>query len=137
MRRLEQQLACRSLRWSHLIAYTEAQGNTGAVDLPALPPYIIAFAMNPNGRRRLWQGLAGLLGAAGVALAAASAHLAASAQAPNLQLASGFLVFHALALLGVAALSHAGVRWLAVAGALFAFGSAPDSSTLAPENCRK
>jgi uncharacterized membrane protein YgdD (TMEM256/DUF423 family) len=79
--------------------------------------------MNPNGRRRLWQGLAGLLGAAGVALAAASAHLAASAQAPNLQLASGFLVFHALALLGVAALSHAGARWLAVAGALLAFGS--------------
>ena len=93
------------------------------MDLPALPPYIIAFAMNPNGRRRLWQGLAGLLGAAGVALAAASAHLAASAQAPNLQLASGFLVFHALALLGVAALSHAGARWLAVAGALLAFGS--------------
>jgi len=71
------------------------------------------------------------MGAAGVALAAAAAHLAASGQAPNLQLASGFLIFHALALLGVAALTRATERWLRIAGALFSLGSLCFSGGLA------
>jgi len=75
--------------------------------------------------------MAGLMGAAGVALAAAAAHLAASGQAPNLQLASGFLIFHALALLGVAALTRATERWLRIAGALFSLGSLCFSGGLA------
>ena len=50
--------------------------------------------------------LAGLMGAAGVALAAASAHLA---DAARLGAASSMLLFHAAALPGVVALAERGV----------------------------
>jgi len=84
--------------------------------------------MTATAWRKLWQCVAGLLGAAGVALGAAAAHLAASGDAGHLQLASGFLIFHALALLGVAALTRGPAetgsgRWLKLAGVLFALGA--------------
>jgi len=79
--------------------------------------------MTPSGWRRLWQGAAGLLGAAGLALAAAAAHLAIGGEPRHLELAAGFLILHALALLGVAALTHGGARWLRLAGALFTLGA--------------
>ena len=79
--------------------------------------------MSPFGWRRVWQGAAGLLGAGGVALAAASAHGMADSAAHNVDLAARFLLIHALALLAVAALTRGHERWLRVAGALFVLGS--------------
>jgi uncharacterized membrane protein YgdD (TMEM256/DUF423 family) len=73
--------------------------------------------------RRLWLGTAALVGAAAVALAAASAHLADAGGRPDVDLASRFLLFHALALMGVAALARPGARWLHVAATLFVAGS--------------
>jgi uncharacterized membrane protein YgdD (TMEM256/DUF423 family) len=55
---------------------------------------------------RMLIALAGLMGAAGVALAAASAHLA---DAARLAAASSMLLFHAAALPGVVALAERGV----------------------------
>jgi uncharacterized membrane protein YgdD (TMEM256/DUF423 family) len=52
--------------------------------------------------------LAGLMGAAGIALAAASAHAAPGA---GLDSAAYMLLFHAAALLGGAALTQQGVLW--------------------------
>ena len=76
---------------------------------------------------RLLIGLAGLMGAAGVALAAASAH---GADASRLASASSMLLFHAAAILGVVALTsrgllHGGIGLAAgsgfvIAAALFA-----------------
>lgn len=61
--------------------------------------------------------LAGLMGACGVALAAASAHVAPNA---GLDSASHILLFHAAALLGGAALLNAGLAGRALGvGALF------------------
>jgi len=79
--------------------------------------------MTGSGWRRLWQGLAGLMGAAGVAIAAASAHLAEPSAAHLLDLAAAFLIAHALALIGLAALTRERMRWLTVAGVLFAIGA--------------
>lgn len=72
--------------------------------------------------RRLWLALAGLIGASGVALAAASAHLARGAE-PDLDLAAHFMLFHAPALLAIAALTRWGARWMNVAAGLLAFGT--------------
>lgn len=75
--------------------------------------------------RRPWVVSAGIGGAAGVVLAAASAHLAgmnAAAQS-NIDIAARFLMFHALALIGVAALNRDGGRWLTAAVFLFVIGS--------------
>ncbi|HEY1722467.1 MAG TPA: DUF423 domain-containing protein [Magnetospirillaceae bacterium] len=75
-------------------------------------------------RRRLWLAAAGIGGAASVILAAASAHLAASGAQPNIDLASRFLMFHALALIGIATLTRAyDGRWLTFAGSLFIIGT--------------
>jgi uncharacterized membrane protein YgdD (TMEM256/DUF423 family) len=52
--------------------------------------------------------LAGLMGAAGIALAAASAHAAPGA---GLDSAANMLLFHAAALVGGAALTQQGVLW--------------------------
>ena len=87
--------------------------------------------MSLVGWRRLWQALAGILGALGVALGAAAAHLAMAGNAGNLQLASAFLIFHALALMGVAALTRGPGPWLRIAGALFALGATCFSGGLA------
>jgi uncharacterized membrane protein YgdD (TMEM256/DUF423 family) len=72
--------------------------------------------------RRVWLGAAGLGGAIAVILAAGSAHLADAGARPDIDLASRFLLFHALALLGIAVLSGPGTRWLHAAGALFLAG---------------
>ena len=75
-------------------------------------------------RWRIWLAAAGIGGAASVALAAASAHLAASGAQPDVDLAARFLMFHALALLGIAALSRQNAgRWLPIAALLFIAGS--------------
>jgi uncharacterized membrane protein YgdD (TMEM256/DUF423 family) len=76
--------------------------------------------MTVLGWRRLWQAAAGILGAAGVGLAAAAAHLSAS---PNLELAARFLLIDALALLGIAAATRGHEKWLRVSGVLFVVGS--------------
>ena len=73
--------------------------------------------------RRLWLGAAALAGAGAVMLAASSAHLADAGARPDVDLASRFLLFHALALMGIAALIRPGARWLHVAGTLFVAGS--------------
>jgi uncharacterized membrane protein YgdD (TMEM256/DUF423 family) len=73
--------------------------------------------------RRLWLGAAGLAGAAAVILAASAAHRADGGARPDVDLASRFLLFHALALLGIAALVRPGARWLHLAGGLFVLGS--------------
>jgi len=76
--------------------------------------------MTRNPWRRVWLGIAGILGAGGVALAAVSAHLASS---PNLDLAARFLLIHAVALIGIAAVTRGSEKWLRVAGGLLALGS--------------
>jgi len=78
--------------------------------------------MTESDRRRLWLGAAGLFGAVGVALAALGAHGEGVFAVPSIAIASRFFLIHALALLGVAALTRPGARWLTVAGALFAAG---------------
>ncbi len=75
--------------------------------------------------------LAGLMGAAGVVLAAASAH---SAQGAELDNAGHMLLFHAAAVLGGAAIIHQGLVWrplgiVAVAGLIL--GAALFSGDLA------
>ncbi len=69
---------------------------------------------------RLLLALAGLMGACGVALAAAASHVNAD---PRLALAAGLLLVHAPALLGLAAQPSPRLRWpglgLAVGAALF------------------
>jgi uncharacterized membrane protein YgdD (TMEM256/DUF423 family) len=87
-----------------------------------LAPFFCPGAARVLELRRLWVVAAGIGGAAGVVLAAASAHLAAAGTQSNLDLASRFLMIHALVLLGIAALSRSGGRWLTIAGALFALG---------------
>ena len=79
--------------------------------------------MSPFGWRRLWQCAAGILGAAGVASAAASAHGLAESATHNVDLASRFLLIDALALLAVGALTRGHERWLRLTGALFALGA--------------
>ena len=79
--------------------------------------------MNALHWRRIWLGASGVLGAAGVALAAAAAHLAAAGSGSNLELAAQFLLIHALALLGIAAVTRGHEKWLRVGGALFVLGS--------------
>lgn len=87
--------------------------------------------MTPQGVTRLFLALAGLAGAAGVALAAAASHLAPEG---SLRTAAEFLLFHAPAFLALAALS-AGVggprRGLLIGGALLAAGLALFSGDLA------
>ncbi|WBL78466.1 DUF423 domain-containing protein [Bradyrhizobium xenonodulans] len=75
---------------------------------------------------RLLIGLAGLMGAAGVALAAASAH---GADASRLASASAMLLFHATAILALAAVAlhargllHGGIGLIAAFG--FVIGAA-------------
>jgi uncharacterized membrane protein YgdD (TMEM256/DUF423 family) len=80
---------------------------------------------------RLLIGLAGLMGAAGVALAAASAH---GADAGRLASASAMLLFHATAILATVALLargllHGGIGLIAAFG--FACGAALFASDLA------
>ena len=75
--------------------------------------------------------LAGLMGAAGVGLAAAAAH---SAPGAGLESASSMLLFHAAALVGLAAALDRGVVWrpLGLAGAFgLAAGAALFSGDLA------
>ena len=62
--------------------------------------------MTQNGALRLAAILAGLMGAAGVALAAASAHLP---DASRLASASSMLLFHASAVIGAALLTGHGI----------------------------
>jgi uncharacterized membrane protein YgdD (TMEM256/DUF423 family) len=75
--------------------------------------------MSPS---RILVVLAGLMGACGVMLAAAAAHLA---DAPRLGTASSMLLFHACAVLGAAALTersllHAGIGLAAAFGFVIA-----------------
>lgn len=77
---------------------------------------------------RLWLAAAGLLGASGVVVAALLAHRGAALAPDSLALARTALemqIWHALALLGVAALSTArgGDRVLRLAGAGFVLGT--------------
>jgi len=74
--------------------------------------------------RRFWLAVAGLAGASAVTLAASAAHLTDAAARPDIDLAARFLLLHALALLGIAALARPGARWLHLAGGLFVAGSA-------------
>jgi uncharacterized membrane protein YgdD (TMEM256/DUF423 family) len=60
--------------------------------------------------------LAGLMGAAGVILAAAGAHAAPTA---GLDSAAYLLLFHAVAILGGAALAQQGVLWRPLASLVF------------------
>ncbi len=71
--------------------------------------------------------LAGLMGAAGVALAARAAHAGNDA---SLMTAALFLLIHATAMIGLAALAPAG-RWLAGAGLVLALGTLLFSTDLA------
>lgn len=61
--------------------------------------------------------LAGAMGAAGVILAAVSAHLAAGA---GLEGAAYMLLFHAAAVLGATAVLHSGMLWRPLAGVALA-----------------
>jgi uncharacterized membrane protein YgdD (TMEM256/DUF423 family) len=75
--------------------------------------------------------LAGLMGACGVGLAAATAH---GTSAAGLDSAAWLLLFHAVAILGAAALSHQGQLWrpLALAAMLcFVLGGALFSGDIA------
>ena len=74
--------------------------------------------------------LAGLMGAAGVALAARAAHAGNDA---SLMTAALFLLIHAAALPGIAALAPAGPngRWLLGAGLVLALGTLLFSGDLA------
>jgi uncharacterized membrane protein YgdD (TMEM256/DUF423 family) len=75
--------------------------------------------------------LAGLMGACGVGLAAAAAH---GTSTTGLDSAAWLLLFHAVAILGVASLAHLGQLWrpLALASMLcFAVGGALFSSDIA------
>jgi uncharacterized membrane protein YgdD (TMEM256/DUF423 family) len=75
--------------------------------------------------------LAGLMGACGVGLAAAAAH---GTSAAGLDSAAWLLLFHAVAILGAASLSHQGQLWrpLALAAMLcFVLGGALFSGDIA------
>ncbi|PSC06196.1 DUF423 domain-containing protein [Alsobacter soli] len=79
---------------------------------------------------RVLLALAGLYGAAGVALAAASAHLGG----PNLATAAQILLFHAPALVGIAVAAELTAlprRLVLAAGAAIALGAFAFSGTLA------
>jgi uncharacterized membrane protein YgdD (TMEM256/DUF423 family) len=82
---------------------------------------------------RLWSmilaALGGLLGAAGVGLAAAAAHLSGE---PSAAIAANFLLFHAAALLAITALNAARPHpLLLVAGFLMVIGAVLFSGDLA------
>ncbi|MCK0196582.1 DUF423 domain-containing protein [Ancylobacter sp. 6x-1] len=84
-----------------------------------------------NALRRLLVGLAGLYGAAGVALSAAAAHMAVDA---SLATAAQFLLFGALSLLGITAFAVAGGpgwSFAEVGGAMIALGTALFSGAIA------
>ena len=86
-----------------------------------------------NGWRRVWLALAGLGGAAGIALAAYDAH--GSALAPEaaswLEKATRYQMIHVLALLGLAALPGRTGLSRIIAGAAFAVGIVCFSGSLA------
>ena len=65
----------------------------------------------------LWLVFAGLMGAAGIGLAAASAHLTPGA---GLESAAFMLLFHAVAVLGGVALAQQGLLWRPLAFAVLA-----------------
>ena len=72
---------------------------------------------------KIWLILAGLAGAAAVALGAVAAHLAEPEAAHRLETAVRYLMWHALALVGIAWLSDTAIRrWAMLAGGLFASG---------------
>jgi uncharacterized membrane protein YgdD (TMEM256/DUF423 family) len=83
--------------------------------------------MRPSRLFRILVILAGIMGADGVILAAASAH---QADASRLGSASSMLLFHAAAVLGVVALAERGVVHLGIAIAA-AFGFAIAASLFA------
>ena len=83
--------------------------------------------MRPSRLFRILVILAGIMGADGVILAAASAH---QADASRLGSASSMLLFHAAAMLGVVALAERGVVHLRIAIAA-AFGFAIAASLFA------
>ena len=81
---------------------------------------------------RIWLITAGLAGAAAVALGAMAAHVAEPEAAARLETAVRYLMWHALALLGVAWLAGTPVRrWAGLAGALFLAGMVLFCGTLA------
>lgn len=72
---------------------------------------------------KTWMIPAGLAGAAAVALGAVAAHVAEPEAAHRLEVAVRYLMWHALALIGVSWLaSTAARRWAHGAGVLFAAG---------------
>ena len=72
---------------------------------------------------KIWLIVAGLAGAAAVALGAMAAHVAEPEAAHRLEVAVRYLMWHALALIGVAWLAGtAAFRWARLAGCLFAAG---------------
>ncbi|WP_406856213.1 DUF423 domain-containing protein [Alsobacter sp. KACC 23698] len=83
-----------------------------------------------NAPSRVFMAAAGVAGAAGVALGAASAHVGGA----NLGTAANFLLFHAPALLGVGLLAERSIApscWVVAAGALLGLGVALFSGALA------
>ncbi len=72
---------------------------------------------------KIWLVLAGLAGAAAVALGAMAAHIAEPEAAHRLEVAVRYLMWHALAMVGIAWLAGTAVhRWATLAGCLFATG---------------
>lgn len=81
---------------------------------------------------RPWLVLAGLAGAVAVALGAMAAHLAEPEDAHRLEVAVRYLMWHALALLGVAWLATGPARrWALISGGLFCTGMVLFSGSLA------
>jgi len=81
---------------------------------------------------RSWLVIASLAGAVAVALGAMAAHVADPDDARRLEVAVRYLMWHALALLGVAWLATgAARRWASVAGGLFCAGMLLFSGSLA------
>lgn len=72
---------------------------------------------------KIWLIVAGLAGAAAVALGAMAAHVSEPEAAHRLEVAVRYLMWHALALIGVAWLAGTAVcRWARLSGCLFASG---------------
>ena len=79
--------------------------------------------MSPDLRRRCFIAFAGFSGALAVALGAYAAHGLAGAEQELADKASRFQIYHALALLAVAAMQERGGRFAALSGVFFCLGS--------------
>ena len=85
-----------------------------------------------SGAMKPWLIIAGLAGALAVALGAMAAHVAEAEAAHRLETAVRYLMWHALALLGVTWLATTGARrWANLAGGLYLSGMVLFCGTLA------